>query len=77
LIEILVRVLRFVVFVIPPGEIWVNSPSGIVGVGVRVILWSEIIIECIDLFYIPLGRSSPAAVYGKVIASTTNGTRGD
>jgi hypothetical protein len=52
----------------------VISPSWVVRIGVRVVLRPVIIVEYIDLLRIPLSRSSLIAVYGQVIASTTNNT---
>jgi hypothetical protein len=40
----------------------------------KVVLRSEIIFECIDLFRTPLSKFSPITVYDQVIASTTNRT---
>jgi hypothetical protein len=59
LIGILVQILGLIVLVVPLGEIWVISPSGIVSIGVGVVLRSVIIVECIYLLCIPFSRSVP------------------
>jgi hypothetical protein len=64
LIGTLVLVLGLIVLVVSPGEIWVISPSWVVKIGVRVVLRLVIVVEYIHLLRIPLGRSSPIAVYG-------------
>jgi hypothetical protein len=63
LIGILFQVLALIVLVVPPVEIWVISPSGIVSIGVRIILRLVIIVECIHLLRIPFSRSTSIAVY--------------
>jgi hypothetical protein len=61
-----------VVLVVSSGEIWVISPSGIVSIGIRVVLWLIIIVEY--LLRIPLSRSTPIVIYDQVVDSTTDST---